>query len=92
MVRLKSAGKIIEQLVSYGGDKGRLDVKIKFDDGRVYSLAFCDPAYVESESNDGCFVMPALIILDTVSMDKVKKVIGYIAKTGYFDSLVPIEE
>jgi hypothetical protein len=91
MSQFKKSREVVSQSVLHS-DEGRLDVKIKFNDGRVYVLAFCDAAYVESESSNGCFVLPALIILDKVSMEKVKQVIGYIAKTGYFESLVPLEE
>lgn len=75
-----------------GKDKHRLDVKVKFTDGRVYHLAFVDAraAYEETDSNElGCLAIPAMILVDKVSMDKVKKVIGPIIESGFFERLMP---
>ncbi len=75
--------------------KSRLDVKVKFTDGRSYRLAFVDArvAYEETDGSElGCIAIPALILVDKVSMEKVKKVIGAIIESGYFDHLVPEDE
>lgn len=79
---------------SLGGNEP-LFVRVTFQDGRIYQLAFYDPNMAQIEvinSRNGCFAMPALILLDKVSMDKVKKVINDIAKSGYFDHLMPIKK
>lgn len=75
------------------GNDGRLDVSVKFNDGTTYKLAFCNADYVKAElagSGNGCVAIPALIILDVVSMKKVKEVLQSIYNSGYFDSLNPI--
>lgn len=78
--------------IKYGPmNEGRLDVKVKFNTGKIYHVVFCDTPYIEAELGDlGCFAVPGLIVLDEVSMGKVQEVISYIVKSGYFNHLVPI--
>ena len=80
--------------VKYGPfDEGRLDVKVKFTNGKVYYIVFVDTGYAEGELGAlGCFAVPGLIILDETTMDRVQEVIGHIVRSGYFNHLVPIED
>lgn len=71
------------------GDKGLLDVAVKFNDGRVYRLLFCNTNFLQSKLAKGYFAVPGLIAIDVVSMERVKQVIHPIFKSGYFNGLVP---
>lgn len=72
---------------------GRLDVKVKFNTGKVYHVIFCDTIHIEAEFGKiGCFAVPGLIVLDEVSMARVQEVINHVVRSGFFNHLVPIED
>jgi hypothetical protein len=73
--------------------KGRLDVKVKFNTGKVYIVIFCDAAHIKSGLGKiGCFAVPGLIVLDEVSMERVHEVINHVVRSGFFNSLKPVED
>ncbi len=73
--------------------KGRLDVKVKFNTGKVYHVIFCDTIHIEAEfGRIGCFAVPGLIVIDEVSMEKVQEVINHVVRSGFFEHLIPVEE
>jgi hypothetical protein len=73
--------------------EGRLDVKVRFNNGKSYYVCFCDPAYVETELGDlGCFAIPGLIMLDEASMEQAEEVLNFVVSSGFFNALKPIED
>ena len=78
-----------------GKSKGRLDVKVKFNDGRTYIITFLDKETASQAidtAHNGCFIQPALLLIDEASMSRVREVLHDIVHSGYFDHLVPVDD
>ena len=73
--------------------QNRLDVRVQFNDGRIYKVCFANTHYLEDELAVERFVaVPGLLILKKVSMDEVRAVLNDVAQTGYFSHLIPDSE
>ena len=74
--------------------EGKIAVKVKFNDGRLYILHFYEPKTVKKEL-DGCkqkpkfFAVPGVVVLDSVSMESINKALAGVYATGFFDKLMP---
>ena len=64
----------------------RDDIVIKIDD-LFYELYFFTQDSIEYEmTKDGYFSLPGLIILDSISLEKIIKSIKHLKQKGYFDN------
>lgn len=83
--------------VSFEAQKGKapLQVRVKFTDGRTYKVFCYDTDMLAREvatSGNGCFGVPGLIVLDDVSMTKIREVLASLVESGFFEGLLPEEE
>lgn len=77
-------------------NKGILKVRIKFTDtGNIYDVILVDKetALTLVDSSELNFLaLPGMILVDEASIEKIKAIIGDLINSGFFDSLVPVDE